>query len=178
MPAQLSRASGALELIFLATTPALGTATYFISPSPTPAPSGQPAVVLRNEFFQLSFNPATNLTSTLQDFTELTTFALQQNLLQYHSAPQSNAYIFLPLSSQPDPVSTSIKLTVTSGPVFDESVQVRAFPASKYPLSSLSSISSLLFSSHRVRLSLSSTTSHTFHLRLSPTVAPLVAATH
>ncbi len=118
-----------LSLYFVADLPAAGVSTYFVVPvhrAKDAAIMSEKASVttISNEFYELNFDPSTNLTSRLTDSKTGKAIDFHQDFLWYVSSEHSDPYVFLPNTSVADPISTTVSLEITSGPIFSEALQV------------------------------------------------------
>lgn len=122
--------SGQITLTFIAAVPPTGFSTYFIARSTDSATASvsAPQTFIANEFFNLNFDPSTNLSASLTDLKLGKRTDLQQTYLQYDSSPDSNPYIFLPRSSTATSVGGATTLVVTAGPVYQQAYQVPPLP--------------------------------------------------
>lgn len=126
-------------LVFEASLPPMGFATYYLLPLPgeppvanaVPLHASGPNVSLSNGIVSLEFDTASGLLKSWTDFASQTTTAFTQALMWYNSSAgnadatdNSGAYDFRPNSSTPFPIGPVSTTIVASGPVLYEALQV------------------------------------------------------
>ena len=119
-------------LSFYATVPALGFSTFFLTAAPEQKVEEQSstadAFTLSNDVWSIGFDSATGLITNLTDLRTNTTRPLHQSFYYYiagrRDSQNAGAYVLLPNTSIPTPISPSANLTLLSTGIAREARQV------------------------------------------------------